>query len=480
MSRTVALLAVLGLVACGTTEEDGPPANRPVVHSTDTLASPPNGKNLFAPDSGSVAALRVDRTPEQAGDIFGLFYCGDGSPEDRFYLLVSADQGANWRYLAASNDEPNEDPQNNRPWFASLAQDTVGYAVHYAFYQINATSMRYNRIRLAHNAAGHVNGWSWEVQNHAGPAFEVDGSGAFYARLDLQEVIDGNGAHILIISGVDRPSTEEQARLVVARTVAGSKALAPVSTVDWVKVTNGAAGYDVLGAFWRNDDSDPAALIEFINQDVHMGQHNVDQSWAQLPADKSLHFFVGPYFYNDGSTAGQIHRWRLTAAGRNWSVDPAALGITVATGNAENRPMMGHAVATANSVWFAYGSPDTGLRIDRIDAAGVWKNSALPSPDPEPGANWYATISVGEDEDSAWGIWSRPRGPTYQRSGYFDGSTWRITDDTAAWRRNGTGDPVSWLHISGWRTGAGVMSYAYDTYGAATQKYHLQTISMAP
>ncbi|OGQ91979.1 MAG: hypothetical protein A2289_19650 [Deltaproteobacteria bacterium RIFOXYA12_FULL_58_15] len=476
MLKKIMLLTSLAFAACASEEEEAL-LEEPIRTWVDTLPLPPNGKNMVVPDSGSNAALRVDTTPDEAGDIYGLFYCGNGSVEDRYYLLVSDDRGNTWRYLAATNDEPNVDLQHNRPWFSSITQDTETYAVHHAFYQINATSMRYNRIALAHNASGHVKGWSWKAQNQAGPTFNVAGSGAFYAKLDMREVIDGSGTHILMVSGIDRPSTEEQARLVVARTVAGERALAPVTSSDWVKVTNGTAGYDVLGAFWRNNDSDPDALVEFVNQDVQMGQHNVDHSWAQLPADKSLHFFFGPYYYNDGSNNGQIHRWRLNAMGADWSVDPNAIGVAVVSGNADNRPMMGHAVATANYVWLGYGSPETGLSFGRIDTTGVWTPAALPSPDPTPGANWYVSFAIGEDEARAWAVWAQPMGPTYQRSGYFNGSTWLTYDDTQAWRQNGLGDPVNWLHIAGWPTGAGVMSYAYDTYGADVQQHHIQIIS---
>ena len=453
-----------------------PPSDGTLRHAVDTLAQPPNGKNLMAPDSGSNSLLRVDNSPASAGDIFGLFYCGDGSAEDLFYLLLSADSGATWSYLAAMNDEPSPDPQHNIPRASTLTQDTVTHAVHHAFWRTNASSMRYDRIALSHDPDGHVSGWMWLVENQPGPVFDVAGSGALYAKLQMQEVTDGDGASILVVAGIDRPSATEEARLVVARTIAGTKALAPAATTDWVKVSDGTSGYDVLGAYWTNTDSDPAALMNYENQDVLMGQHTADHTWAQLPADRSLHFFFGPYYYNDGGKPGQINRWRFTAAGANWALDTQATGVVVAAGDAYNRPMMGSTVATANYVWFGYGSPQTGLRFDRIDTAGHWTTDAIPSPDPTSDADWYLAFSVSTDETRAWALWAQPHGPTYERSGYFNGSAWRIYDDSVTWSAGGAHDPVSWLNVGGWRTGAGVMGYTYDTYGAVTQQYHLHTI----
>jgi hypothetical protein len=451
-----------------------------VRYAVDTLAQPPNGKNLVTPDSGSNPLLQVDNTPGQAGDIFGLFYCGDGSPEDRFYLLVSSDLGASWVYLAASNAEPNPDPQHNTPWASTVTQDTVTHTVHHAFWQTNASSMRTNRLALSHDANGHLSGWTWLVQNLPGPVFNVAGSGAAHAKLQMHEIIDGNGAHVLAVAGIDCPSASEQARLVVARTTAGATALAPTATADWVKL-DGGAGYDVLGAYWINTTgTDPDALVNYVNQDILMEQHTADHTWAELPADRSLHFFFGPYYYNDGGNVGQINRWRFTIAGASWVLDTGAKGVVVATGDANNRPMMGSAVATANYVWFGYGSPQSGLRFDRIDTTGTWTANALPSPDPTSGADWYLAFSMSTDESRAWALWAQPYGPTYERSGYFDGATWHKVDETAAWSAGGAQDPVSWLNVGSWRTGAGVMGYTYDTYGAAVHKYHMHTIATPP
>jgi len=451
----------------------------PVRTAIDVLGQAPNGRNVWPSDSGARSTLITDLSPSGQGDLFGLFYAGNETAGDAWVLLVSTDGGATFSYLAASNAEPNPDPSHRRPVRNfGLTQDTVSYKVHTVWWPRYDTKAAYNRIALTRNPSGHISGWSWEAERLPAPSFSAAGSWEGAAKLDLKEVIDGNGQHVLMMVGMDQPSSTRIQRLVACRTVAGSKALAPAAASDWVKITTGAAGYDVIAAYNSDTRVDSTALLNLTSQADTLQHMYADYTFVQLAADRSLHFFDGPMVYASKMARGELRRWRFVASGANWVLDSAANGVVVAQGDSWTRACLGNAVASANYVWLSYSSP-TGLHIDRVGTNGLWSKDAVSQPDTRAEGAYWSAVSVSPDETGVyayWEFWDTYNMSQYsERSGYYSGGAWTVNDESTSFATTGFAGSVNWNPII-MRSGVGVMSYGSQEWNTSSQRYHLHTI----
>lgn len=459
----------------------------------DPLPQPPNGRNLWPSDTGARPTLLADRTPGGRGDLLGLVYAGDGTAGDAWYLLLSTDGGATFSYVEASNPEPTPDPERRRPGVGSgVAQDSVGWRVHAAWAPQGDRQARVHRIALAHGADGHVSAWSWEAENAPGPTFSTAGAWDGTAKLGLAEVVDGNGGHVLVLGAMDQPTAQGAdaciQRLLACRTAAGTRALAPAVEADWVRLTDGGPGCDVIAGYSTgaaDSCGSPTPLLALTAQSAQwMYEHAADFTFAQLPADRSLHFFDGPMYYVDGwvgpNPPGEIRRWRFVPSGAGWSLDASSSGAIVAEGDASTRACLGSTHATPSHVWLVYGSP-TGLHLDRIGAYGAWTHDAVPQPDATVHAWWWTAVSVSPDESrvyAAWESWDPDHlSPPYrERSGYWDGATWKIEDDSASFARYGPfAGSTSWTPVA-LGAGIGVLAYGYQDWNRPRQHYHVHTL----
>jgi hypothetical protein len=442
-------------------------------YAVDPIAQPPVGGSLGADDKASSPMLLRDTNPAGGGDVFGVFRVDSG-----FYLLLSTDGGATWRFLPASGGAPPA--VGVRVPATAITQDTSTYRVHWVAFPVDAPNALYHRVALAY-AGGHIAGWSWEAADRPGPAFDASHGTDGAPRIALEEALDASGAHVLILSGVDQPSDSVPRRLVAARTSAGARALAPAATSDWGKVTDGSAGFSVLGA-WSTGAPDPEALINFTGQDVDVAvkEHNSTIALAQLPADGSLNVFTGTMYFNDTDNHGDITRWRLTRGTSGWSLDGSASGKYIAPANPSVRPCLGNAVATVNYVWVTWGDA-RGMHVGRVDAGGAWSADPVASPDTATNVWWYSALNVADNEIEAWLMWERNDGTTPVDSfGRWDGASWTTIADTALWERNPSWvGPASgaaiWTPIGHRPRGVGVMAYGYAEWGAPTLHYSVHT-----
>jgi PKD repeat protein len=464
-----------------------PPEGTLVRTRVDDFPAPPNGRTAIAPDRCALAFIQRDRTPSAFGDLFSFFRASAQSAGDAWTLMASADGGASWTWFSASNAEPN--PAGTSDWNhdSTLAQDSIDYKVHHLYWRSGQTRSEYNRIALRHDGSGHISGWSWEAENVPGPVFSTDGSNGGYAKMTLNEAVDGNGQRVLVLFAVDQPSGTRIARLVATRTAPGASAFSPTGVASWKKLTDVAvAGYDVLGSYNSNTSVDAAAMANFTHQPADtMQQHTTDHCWQQLPADGSLHAFFGPYYYNDQTITGQIRRWRLVRSGANWALDAAINGSEVSSSDGITRPQMGGCYASPNFVWLTYGKPGSGLVVDKVGTSGSWISNALPSPDSTPEAWWYAALSVRGDEATAfllWERWSLDVHTWRESSGYFDGKEWKVVDESNSWTAsgvNGWNGAANWLH-GAWPDGLTVFAYPYSDWATNQQRHHSHTISVRP
>jgi hypothetical protein len=453
----------------------------------DPIPGPPGGAAIWPSDSGARPVLIADRTTGAAGDVLGLFYAGDVG--GTWYLLRSADGGASFQYLAASNAEPDASG-DRQPWSYAIAQDGQGFKVHTVWSRSAESQARYNRVALAHGAGGHVTGWSWEAENVPGPSFLTGGSWMGFAKLGLQEVIDGNGKPLLLLVGMDQPSDTRIQRLLACRTAGGSSAaLAPAGPADWRKPTDvGTSGCDVVAAYSSGavDAADAGAFLRLANQPYDwLREHTSDFTFAQVGADRSLHLFDGPMYYDDAwvgaASPGEIRRWRLAASGASWTLD--VNGQVVAAGDSQTRATVGAAYGTANHAWFSYGGTD-GLHVDRSEGGSAWTRDAVPSPDGTEHAWWWSALSVSPDETAVYLSWERDRfspGSVAEKAGYHDGTSWTILDESSlftrdpAWGGSGSAYPgaSNWTPIQ-LGAGVGVMCYPYSQWmGSPSYHVHL-------
>jgi hypothetical protein len=464
-----------------------PPEGTLVRTRADDFPAPPSGRTAIAPDRCALALIRRDRTPSASGDLFSFFRASAYSTGDAWYLMASADGGASWTWFSASNAEPNPAPNSDWNHDSTLAQDSVHYKVHHLYWRSGQTLAEYNRIALSHDGSGHIAGWSWEAENVPGPAFSTSGSNGNFAKMTLNEAVDGNGQKVLVLFAVDQPSGTRIARLVATRTAPGASAFSPTGLASWKKLTDvEVTGYDVLGSYNSDASVDAAAMANFTHQPADtMQQHTTDHCWQQLPADGSLHAFFGPYYYNDQTTTGQIRRWRLVRSGANWALDASINGSEVSSSDGLTRPQMGGCYASPSFVWLTYGKPGSGLVVDKVGTSGSWISNALPSPDSTPEAWWYAGLSVRGDEVTAFLIWERWSLDVHtwrESSGYFDGKEWKIVDESDFWTAdgvNGWNGAANWLH-GAWPDGLTVFAYPYSDWATTQQRHHSHTISVQP
>ncbi|MGC3998298.1 MAG: hypothetical protein QM767_12810 [Anaeromyxobacter sp.] len=452
----------------------------------DPLAGPPNGGTIWPNDTGSRAVMIRDAAPGAAGDLLGLFRTEGPAA---WYLLRSSDGGASFQYLTASNAEPSP-ADAARIWSSGITQDTVTHKVHVLWHAQYGTTSRYARIALTRDGAGHVSGWSWEAENVPGPTFNTASSWNGFAKVDIKEVLDGNGAHVLAVVGMDQPSDTRIQRLLLCRTT-GASALAPAATADWKKATDAtSAGCDVVAAYNSGataDAADAGAFLRLTNQSTDwMREHTADFAFAQAGGDRSLHLFDGPFYYNDtwsSSNPGDIRRWRLAASGTNWTLDAGVNGLVLATGNASYRATLGSAYGTSAHVWVVYGAPD-GLHVDRSESGSGWTHDAVASPDTTANGFWWTAISVGADDSQVYLYWERQTfgsgGGRVALSGYHDASGWQTTDETSLFARDpaydsGQGGADSWTPIQ-WGSGLGVLCYPYSQWLQTPVSYHVHAM----
>jgi hypothetical protein len=455
------------------------------LRAVDPLAAPPNGVRGVAVDTVARPQLWKDQNPSGSGDLFGIVRAGYYASNGAYYLLVSTDGGTSWSYLTASGGTAPAITGTNL-YEQSLCQDTVGFRVHYVTFTPGDTNARYHRVALAYDGNHHISGWSWEASNVAGPP--LSGAGVDYnssARVLVQEVLDGAGNHVLLLTGLESPTAARVARLVATRTVAGATALAPTGTASWRRLTDAnTAGNDVLCSKNTDASVDAAAFLNLINVGSYVRVHESDYTAAQLGADHSLHFLLGPMYYNDATAYGDIRRWRMTWSSGNWVNDAGVNGAVVAPTHSPNKPCLGGSKGTQNYAWFSWGD-ETGLHVSRVDASGTWTKDAVAQPDTS-AANtnwWYAAINVSADETQLWAYWERisNSGGSYNdlRRFYSGGAWGASSDDTSLFNTPSAGaygSASAWAPIGGMTQGIGVMSYGYTDWNTTTPHYHIHVV----
>jgi hypothetical protein len=444
-----------------------------VLNAVDPLAQPPDTNNAPLTDTCARPLILCDNTPGAAGDLFGIV-----ATSGHWYLLLSTDHGATWSYVTGTGTAPADRGVND----LSIAQDTSANKVHFVTFPHSSANALYHRVALTHNETGHISGWAWETADIEGPSFNAAGASNNYfsAKLQLIEVLDGNGAHCLVLAGLDRPTTNRILRFVAARTTAAC-ALDPESKSDWVQIASGAAGYSVFLA--RNSDTgvDPDALVNLTNQDSDLTTHECDFTIAQLPADRSLHFFTGKMYYNDAPANGDIRRWRFTANGANWDLDTGASGTIIASPANGIGACIGNSAASPNYVWLAYGADD-GIHISRIGTNGTWTTAGVTSPETSSHYFWNVSISVGASESAVWAQWEKWAQPTpvaTEFSAYYNGSEWSIQEDTDPWYSANWDGSAAWSPII-LPTGLGVAAYPFEDWGQSTQHWHIHVAYSNP
>lgn len=453
-------------------------------NAVDPIGLPPNNEYPSSPDTSSRSQLLRDANPAGQGDLLGLFKTRPGT--DTYYLLLSTDDGATWSYLAASGGSA---PPHDGYFLQdqAICQDSVGYKVHWATVPQWATSVRYHRIALAYGADGHVSGWSWEAADQPGPALDTE-AGAHQGKAEIQEVLDASGNHILLMVGIDQPSTTRIARLVAACTTAGANALAPTLSSHWVKL-DGSAGVSVLCA--RNTDTgvDAAAMLNLTSVQNSTAVHNFDCCAAQLD-NGDLAVFFGPMYFDDPDNSGDIRRWRFTRSGGTWALDAGANGAVVSAVSATSKPCMGNVVAHAGSAWFTYWTP-TGLHVGSVNSSGTWTADAVTQPDTSHGAQsgyvwgWSAigfaqdgTMCIQYERDD---VFASPGSRWIEFSGTLTDSTWTLANDLALWQRSsgytsGNSDgSTSWSPIRG-AAGACVFAYPYADWSTGYPHFSIHTL----
>jgi hypothetical protein len=465
------------------------------LQAVDPLPQPPNGINIQGEDTGARHNLWKDQNPAGSGDLFGVFRAGawQAGSSGTYYLLVSTNGGASWSYLTIGGTAPTS-ANGTTLHEQTLCQDTVAgsYKVHYVTWPDGAATSLYHRLALTYTG-GHISGASWEASDVPGPAFNAAGStypqGA--AKVMIQEVVDGSGNHVLVLAGMDRPSATRLVRLVASRTAAGANPLAPTATTSWRKLTDAtAAGYDVLLAKNTDTGVDSAAWLNLTNVPNSGGgagasEHESDFTFAQLGSNASLHFFFGPYYYNDANAYGDIRRWRLTASGVNWVNDAAVNGAVVAPAASFNKPCLGNSKGTASYAWVTWGD-GAGIHIGRVDASGAWLKDAVPQPDTSAATSnwWFSAINVAGDGAQIWAYWERislASGVAWTDTRrYYSGGAWgTATNDTAYFNTPSSsayGSATEWSPIGGMPAGIGVMVYGDTDWNGATQHYHLHVV----
>lgn len=429
-----------------------------VLNAVDPIEQPPNATNAPGTDTAARPLMLCDNTPGAAGDLFGLLTTYGSAT----YLLVSANRGISWSYLTPTGTAPANGSIND----CAIAQDTSASKIHYVTFGHSSSTALYHRGVLSHDESGHITGLAWEAVDQVGPAF--DGSAAsnnnFSCKLGLQEVVDGNGTHVLVLGGLDRPTANRVVRLVAAK----STSLAPTGGSSWTKL-DGTSGYTVICAKNTDTGVDGDALLNLTGQPPDQSIHESDFAFAQLPEDKTVHFFFGGMFYNDRRTDGDIRRFRFTSSGAAFNFD---MSSQFAPENATASPQVGNCVATQNYVWFTWGDVQ-GVHVSRVNTANTFTYNAIASPDTTADAWFYSALSVGPDETKAWLQWERwpQSGPYSEHSAYWNGSSWATYEDTSIW------SPAGWDGASVWcpivlPNGVGVLAYDYADWAQATQHWH--------
>ena len=433
----------------GTADAGTPDGGFVTSHTVWKVQDAPNGRRIILGDIYGGKAITQDHAPASAGDLFGVFFAGaDHLAPDNWYLLVSQNKGLSWEHLAMPPG-PNEDPFFNFPVAYSLCQDSQQYRVHYAFYHGNANGkMKYHRIALTRDVAGHISGGVWEVENGDGPSMQLPPGGTD-TRLEMIDAVGGAGQDVLVVGIQDYPNSFSQGGTVTRYRIAKTTpaiGLAPRGggEVEWTKL-DGSAGLTTVAA-WRTDNNDePGALNTYKNvTDANSNAHSSTLGLAQHPLDRSLHFFTSPRDTDGGGNIGiDLHRWRfMPHADGTWAVDPAQQAVVIVTKDGvAAQPEWGYTFSTQDSVWLAYFHPRNGIQIDRVMPDGSYSNRPdgsfsadpavgtgyLPSPLRLARYNGMLVFSVSDDQRKAWIVWQslNVNGTiTEDHSAAFDGTSW--------------------------------------------------------
>lgn len=465
-----------------------PNASALINNAVDWGFVPPSARPPSWGFDETTALIVADRNPGKAGDLAGFMLATDNTTANStWYLVTSADAGATWTYRTASNAEPNQQA-NPIPQSAALVQDTSNYDLHYVWQHYSTATVLYSRITLAYDGSGHINGWSWAAENKTGPSFNATATSP-PVHLDLIEVVDANSVHRLLVSFIDQTSTTTIVGRLHAAVTTPAIALAPTGAASWCKITDSTAtsADDILGAWSLTAATDANAMINFTSLtgyavDTHTSQHSVAQI---ATAGGDLQFVYSGYFYNDQShSPGKMWRWRFTnASGSNWTVDGAATGVVVESDNGTSGPEMGHLVGGATKVWLCYVSPASGIKINSYNSSGTETAGAISSPDSTASRLGYVVCQVDSTETKMWAMWTESTGfggLLFEKSGYYNGTSWLSYDDSWIWAQNGwstTSGAVPWQRVRNWANGIGVVAYGYDTYSLATRVFHIHMLS---
>lgn len=376
-----------------------------------------------------------------ARNLFAVVYAGQaqgsGETANQYFVAVSSNRGQSWSLIASAGgraDEPALDPDNTLVW-PEAAQDSAG-KVHFL---TEDGGFLYSRIALTRDGSGNINGWTWEAQRRAMPAY--NNGGFTDIRGHLEVVRDGNAVERLLCVFVDNPSSTTIRHRLCAMVTTPAAALAPTLATHWCKLTSTVAtnAFDVLGAWSATSATDAAAFTNFTNQTGFLGGHSWQPTAGQTSSNGAIHAVLGGIWFGDqNSLNGHAYRWRLTASGSVWVNDATQSGGILASGDGSRRPCISAGNATPGAFYVPYWSAGGAPLVAKIAADGTITADAFPGFQAATvGRCGYSSISVSPDDAQAWALvfssGNTGGGHTYVAKHWRAGGWVKTQDFTANW-----------------------------------------------
>jgi hypothetical protein len=323
----------------------------PAVDGTPTTVQWIHGATLIVKDN-------------RGSDLIGFF-----KGTSNLHAAVSTDNGASWHWINSSVTA-NIDPP------LAVAQSADGF-VHMMSWSYGRGGPFYSRIKLVRDAAGHLTDFSVTAPNIA-----------FASNLNFADM-SGD-----LLAGTDAAGNPSLFFTIYEDYGSGGRVLAGKTTVA------GGVAPSATSQFVGLDGKASLTPLD-VNSDEWASPHNAAVFMAQHPVSHDLWFQWGPLNTGDGLTSNKLplRRVRATGSGSNYAV--GAIGnVAVFSGGYGTQNYA--AVASANYVWFMYGSSSSAISIDRASANGTVSSNVVPSPYSTKHSGGFFTLGVSAAEKDIW------------------------------------------------------------------------------
>jgi hypothetical protein len=203
----------------------------------------------------------------------------------------------------------------------------------------------------------------------------------------------------------------------------------PTSTADFVKLTDGKPGYDVV--YTTQTASDTA--------------HTYGGHFAQIGSNSEILCAFGPI--NVGHGGAELHHSFTRVLKPNgtgtWSIGGL---IDRGSNNGVARQLLYGTYGTPNAAWVMWQDPDHGVRFDSYSSAGAYKERAVPEPDANVNYNGVGTFSVSSSNKiyASYLLFDNAMNPKGVYWAFYDGAAWKTTFDFTQSDFSGMHGSVDW------------------------------------